>query len=73
MAADVDIKETLTTVNRTVTLRVGKKKRLPSLINSTSNKSFMTFQNAPRWSPGTRMKCHIAAIGGKIKSPGVST
>ena len=26
----------------------------------------MTFQNAPRWSPGTKLKCHIAAIGEKI-------
>ena len=25
----------------------------------------MTFQNAPRWSPGTRLKCQIAAIGKK--------
>ena len=25
----------------------------------------MTFQNAPRWIPGTRLKCHIAAIGEK--------
>ena len=31
----------------------------------------MTFQNAPRWSLGTRLRCHIAAIGEK-KSPGVS-
>ena len=30
----------------------------------------MTFQDAPRWSPGTRLKCHIAAIGEK-KSLGV--
>ena len=26
----------------------------------------ITFQNAPRWSPGTRLECHIAAIGEKI-------
>ena len=25
----------------------------------------ITFQNAPRWSPGTRLKCQIAAIGEK--------
>ena len=27
----------------------------------------VTFQNAPRWSLGTRLKCHIAGIGEKIR------
>ena len=26
----------------------------------------MTFQNAPRWSPGTKLTCHMTAIGGNI-------
>ena len=29
------------------------------------------FSNAPRWSPGTRLECHVTAIGEK-KSPGVT-
>ena len=37
--------------------------------NQVGRFSHMTFQNAPRWSPGTRLKCHIVAIGEK-KSPG---
>ena len=41
------------------------------LTNQVGRFYHITFQNVPRWSQGTRLKCHIAAIGEK-KSPGVS-